>query len=748
MAPVRFQPHTCRHCEGFVIELVREGEVSWKPQRCDMTQDKLDLRITFRDLTAASADGCELCRWILYGKAISRKSLQDSSNYAAKDGGEIMDRSTYELLARADDENPECARSSMLEAVRDLISPDIGEYGLVAATNPPIIRVGKSKQDIQCIPYFGLCDPHTRLVLCRTANGLQLFTSEQDTAAAVLSTRPIANQPSEGLKDIAVWLGDCMTNHRRCRSIVTSPRGVAKRVKPRRLLHIEKPRNQPLRLNLQSTDKLDNLPPFAALSYCWGGNQTFRCDESTVTGFMVGIPLSNLPATIRDAVTVCEQLKIQYLWVDSLCILQDDEADKAIEIAKMPSIYGGAVFTIVASRAASAWDGFLGTRVPDPDTIPAFQIPWPCEGNQLGSVTMVDLDVRPEPIDERGWTFQERLLSTRLVEFGSRQTRCTCRESRSSAGYRDGWRRESETDTSYTGERVWAKVEEDIHNGWQWLILRYTQRKLTHGTDRPLAISGIAERCTQLADDDDDEYLAGLWKKSLQAGLLWAVLARDREPRPLSYQGPSWSWLAVGSPTFNLQLNRAEWGPEQSDSEILSVRTELANARAPFGATREGSGRLRIRGRLARATYGRENPPGVDSSSDHEIHITGAHGRVDANLYLDYAEDAVAVDSPGGPDNGVAVAALEIQSRSIGPSWFSFGLVLRPIATITADTPPADPSEGGKVNVFTRIGVFELGTSLDGFRNRSATDDVGWGRRSEEELNCFRDIEPSVIEIV
>ncbi|KAI1191913.1 heterokaryon incompatibility protein-domain-containing protein, partial [Nemania serpens] len=532
-----------------------------------------------------------------------------------------------------------------------------------------------------------------------------------------------------------------MTSHSRCQSIATSLRGDAKGVKPRRLLRIEKPRDQPMRLKLQSTDELGILPPFAALSYCWGGIQTFRCAGSTMTGFMAEIHFHNLPTTIQDAVTVCEQLGVQYLWVDSLCILQDNEMDKAIEIAKMPYIYGGAVFTIIASRAASVWDGFLDTRVPTPDTIPAFQIPWCCDGDQLGSVTMVDLDTQPEPIDDRGWTFQERLLSNRLLEFGTRQTRCTCRESGSSTGYRDGWRKESETDIADTCERAWAKVEDDAHNGWQWILLRYTERRLTHGTDRPLAISGIAERCQQLVDD---EYLAGLWRKSLQSGLLWAVLARDRKPRLLSYQGPSWSWLAVSSPIFNLQLNRAEWGPVQSNAEIVSVRAELANARAPFGATREGSGRLRVKGRLARATYRREDPPGADSSSDYDIRIAGAHGTIYANLYLDCVEDAI--DSPGGPNDGAAVAALEIQSRSIGPSWFSFGLVLRPIAPLAVGNPLADPVAGNVV-AFARIGVFEIGTSLDEFRNRSATDDVGWGKRLDEELNCFKGIEPSVIEI-
>ncbi|KAI3329247.1 heterokaryon incompatibility protein-domain-containing protein [Xylariaceae sp. AK1471] len=693
MAPVHFQAHSCRHCNRLVIDLATKDEILQESRDWNMSQDKVVFDFTFRDLLSAAADGCGLCSWILNGEAISRQLLQESP-YIVEDS-HMIDHSTYELLARVDDENLDYRQPSLLEAVRS--------------------------RDILCIRYFGLWDPRTKLIPYRTASSLQSFTCEQDTAAVYLSTRPIENKPSERFNEISFWLENCKRRHPRCRTIITSLQTHATGVKPKRLIRIEK-------LN---TEALEELPPFAALSYCWGGDQTVRCDESTTKGFETHIPIEILPATIQDAITVCEQLGIHYLWVDALCILQDSHADKTIEIAKMPYIYGGAVFTIVASRARSAWDGFLKTRIPTPENVSAFQLPWRCLDGQIGTVTIVELDTQPEPIDDRGWTFQERFLSTRHLS-----------EPNSAVGYVDGWRKEGESFMSHGDEKIWETVKDDPYHGWEYIVLKYSERKLTHATDRPLAISGMAERYGQLVGD---EYFAGLWKRYLKSGLLWAVLARDRGRRPPSYQGPSWSWLAVSGPVFNLQLNRGEWGPERFDAEISSIQTELVSARAPFGAIIEGSGRLSVKGRLARATYRREDPPGVDSSSDHDIKIMGATRTATAGLYLDYIEDAV--DSPHSRNEDREVMVLEIESRAVGPSWFSFGIVLCPFCATDGEIASQHSNKDG-LGTFMRIGVFELATSLDEFRSRSATDAAGWGERTEQELNCFKNIEPCVIEIV
>ncbi len=99
--------------------------------------------------------------------------------------------------------------------------------------------------------------------------------------------------------------------------------------------------------------------------------------------------------------------------------------------------------TIAASRACSTNDGFLGTRSVDASTL-AFTLRYRCEDDNLGAVTLVQLEIAPEPINFRGWTFQERLLSPRTIEYGTRQTRWICQQSKYKPGFTDGWRRNAE----------------------------------------------------------------------------------------------------------------------------------------------------------------------------------------------------------------------------------------------------------------------------------------------------------------
>ncbi|KAK1725429.1 heterokaryon incompatibility protein-domain-containing protein, partial [Colletotrichum acutatum] len=296
---------------------------------------------------------------------------------------------------------------------------------------------------------------------------------------------------------------------------------------------------------------------FAALSYCWGGNQTMQCETSTLEVFRKDIPFEKLPRTIQDAVKVCSQLGVNYIWVDALCIIQNEGNDeKILEIAKMPYIYGQASFTIMASRAKTAWEGFLQDRESFSKSDLSFLLSWQSEKGEKGSITLTEMETGHEPIDERGWTFQERLLSLRIVEFGSRQTRWTCQEPIPSItgndklyglgvgeGATDGWRKIAEPNDLRQDSFNWGHCSK-TPSPWGALVDIYTSRTLSFNTDRALAMSGVAERFAVLTGD---EYAAGLWKRSIRDELLWRVEQNERKNRSTVYQGPSWSWFAVNS---------------------------------------------------------------------------------------------------------------------------------------------------------------------------------------------------------
>ena len=99
-----------------------------------------------------------------------------------------------------------------------------------------------------------------------------------------------------------------------------------------------------LRLASEQPDGL-----YAALSYCWGGHQPFQTTRETSTSNFQGFTLVGLPKTLQDAILLTRKLGLQFLWVDSLCIVQDDSDDKAKELSKMAEYYTKAHITICAA---------------------------------------------------------------------------------------------------------------------------------------------------------------------------------------------------------------------------------------------------------------------------------------------------------------------------------------------------------------------------------------------------------------
>jgi hypothetical protein len=127
---------------------------------------------------------------------------------------------------------------------------------------------------------------------------------------------------------------------------------------PKRIIYVGKSNEE---LRLEDTDNTQGL--YAILSYCWGESQhLLKTTLTSLEKHMRGISFTRLPKTIQDAVKVARGLSINYLWVDSLCIIQGSQEDWEIESAKMSEYFGNAHITIAASSASNAQAGILGAR--------------------------------------------------------------------------------------------------------------------------------------------------------------------------------------------------------------------------------------------------------------------------------------------------------------------------------------------------------------------------------------------------
>ncbi|OTA67831.1 HET-domain-containing protein [Hypoxylon sp. EC38] len=347
---------------------------------------------------------------------------------------------------------------------------------------------------------------------------------------------------------------------------------------PRRILRIHEAET-PGQFEVFIEDTYDRVEPFAALSYCWGGDQPFKATKSRLKSMRSGslqLPYEELARSVQDAIKVTSRLGLKYLWVDALCIIQDDEGDKIEQIAEMPRIYNQACVTIVAARSDRATRGFLDVIDLVKTTRLAVRLPFRCPDQEgtLGSayITYIEDSREPDPIHFRAWTLQERYLSNRYLEFGRIQMRWTCASSGTQDGYCDGWKRESSVHIPTHVMFIYRELQQDIEDmnsrgssaewiadwirgRWDAVINHYTPRKLSVLTDRILAISGIAQ---VFGSHMKDEYLSGLWKSTLPSFLCWQVTSDENErfPRPLVYQGPSWSWTGINGPV-NFILARA-----------------------------------------------------------------------------------------------------------------------------------------------------------------------------------------------
>ncbi len=321
---------------------------------------------------------------------------------------------------------------------------------------------------------------------------------------------------------------------------------------------------------------------YAALSYCWGGPQPIRTTRETLSDHIRSIPFKSLPRTLQDAITVTRKLGLKYIWIDALCIIQDDEADRQRELPSMGKIYNSAYVTISASTAVSCHDGFLEPRQLEHKPI---RLRAKSLNAKMGSVLLMrdfsEVFQDSVPIHKRGWTLQEHLLAPRLLVFGLLRTQYICtagiqydggspiplgapRFGLPKLGYStlfaaeyggfmtEGSKRRIQSlpyrthlmdlAVRMTGEV--GKITQMLIEHWCDIVTAYTSRHLGVPDDRLDAIAGIAGKVHRR---ELGQYLAGIFSTYLHSQLLWRRAGNQLLlPRPTGrYRCPSWSWASV-----------------------------------------------------------------------------------------------------------------------------------------------------------------------------------------------------------
>jgi hypothetical protein len=309
------------------------------------------------------------------------------------------------------------------------------------------------------------------------------------------------------------------------------------------------------------------------------------------------IVISDLPKTHQDAIKLTQYLGIRYLWIDGICICQDDEKDWERESVKMVSIYRNAYLTISASSAKDSSQGLFGERPAreyvELDYISgglrgqafAFALPLEEEVNRSLTICMFK-----EPLSNRAWTLQERAGSSRTVIYGTPQLFFECNK-----GFKgeDGLSVNDRFESIRKLEQKYEEVEQgdtdgkipgnklDLLRSWQKLVGLYKERQLTYASDKLPAISGLANVFAKWLDD---EYVAGLWRSQLIEGLLWRG---DPGKQAQQYRSPSWSWASTDG-SIGLYIPQSYWKSYTALAKVLDVYVDLKGAN-PYGEVLDAS---------------------------------------------------------------------------------------------------------------------------------------------------------------
>ena len=365
---------------------------------------------------------------------------------------------------------------------------------------------------------------------------------------------------------------ECITSHDQCPSSTDS-------FLPTRVLAIQKTAINP-KVHLHVSRK-EEQARYACLSHCWGDASQGHIPLRTIHAndvlerFRSNIPWEDLPCTFRDAIVVALELGVEYLWIDSLCIIQDDDEDWRREAPKMSEVYANALFTISATTSPHPQGGLFGTTQTTqrqqchfPIMAPAGNATLPLcsrigaqhwwHGYPPGSDGPKRSEVDPSdtsifPLMSRGWVFQERILSPRVLHFSRDEVVLECAYGNTCqcfGTWQQGTSRRrgllkpyfSAQQLSSPGDGYQALLTALV--SWQQALERYSILKFSFWKDRVIALAGVAQIFLPVFKG---KYFAGAWEDVLVSTLAWRLQDSGVNWQLQPHEGlllPSWSPLS------------------------------------------------------------------------------------------------------------------------------------------------------------------------------------------------------------
>ena len=396
---------------------------------------------------------------------------------------------------------------------------------------------------------------------------------------------------------------------------------------------------------------------YVCLSYVWGRNPQLQLtaeslDTLTTEGALFDMT-TGVAQTIKDAVYVCGMLGKDYLWVDSICIKQDDQSTRQAEIENMDVIYGGAELTIIAASGSHADAGLHGIRKDSRKVTQRMEV---VRGHELmASMPSPCYEALFSPWESRAWTLQERGLSRRRLVFTESQVYFQCK----TTYFYEDVVCEIPGDVQITKfpdiKPSWASIDQhdfDRSDGfptYEDIVRIFTRRNLTFGSDALNACAGLFKivRKGRALLGQSTTFNFGLPIEFFSQALCWMAM-RDA-PGHRRNDFPSWSWAGWDTAA---SYDLLEFKVICNDDHYKENDSEATKAAALFEA--RAAEHIKIGNPILK------------------FWTTSANLRVDRSSHNPDSPQSFAIWSPHDPDLCLGYIRLSESARACRPDEMEF----------------------------------------------------------------------------
>lgn len=350
------------------------------------------------------------------------------------------------------------------------------------------------------------------------------------------------------LRKIQNWIEECVHDHPACVENAWTTRSADDDGLPRRLLWMKDCREVPPLVRLVTTDSQRSYT-YLALSHVWAFTEPYQTIRENYSDHTDRVPWELLSQALQETVVLALTLRYEYLWVDSLCIIQDDPADKEKELPRMSLVYGQAAVVFAAHGCHLGFEKLSLLVIKDPSHLDDARVY--CRP-KISHSNLFSASRDPSSWLGRAWCMQELIFAPRVLHFGrwteelffecNTLIKCEC-----GALNRDGSERKLTLKKKIT--EALTRAEKDVeateqrNELWKVYIMaceNYTSRGISLPTDTLPAVSSLMRHFIPYLG----AYHAGLWEHNLLLSLQWEAAFTVLSSRHEDYVAPSFSWAS------------------------------------------------------------------------------------------------------------------------------------------------------------------------------------------------------------